>query len=65
MHYMFGMAVAHASEYSMTLIPVDASSYIVEFLATTPIIVWQYGYEFAFIALGMAIGVLGGLFFSQ
>ena len=61
MHYMVGMAVAPASEYSMTLVPVETSSYIVEFLATTPIIVWQYGYEFAFIALGMAIGVLGGL----
>ena len=65
MLFMCGMAVAHASGYIMALTPVDASSYIVDSLATTPIIVWQYGYEFAFIALGIAIGVTGGLLLTM
>ena len=65
MLFMCGMAVAHASGYIMALTPVDASSYIVDSLATTPIIVWQHGYEFAFIAIGIAIGVTGGLLLTM
>jgi hypothetical protein len=65
LHLMCVMVVAHASGYSMALTPVETvSSYMVESLALAPITIWQYGYEFSFIALGIAIGIPGGIFLT-
>ena len=64
MLFMCGLTLVHATGY-MALTAVDTSSNIMGSLVPLPIIFWQYGYELTVIALGVAIGVAGGLVFTK
>jgi hypothetical protein len=59
--FMSRLTAVHAAGYNMTLIPVDSPSYMFGSLVPSPIIFWQYGYEFTFIAIGVVLAVAGGI----
>jgi hypothetical protein len=64
MLFMCDVAVALPAGY-MALTSVDSSSRFIEAVTPPAIMFWQYGYEFAFIAFGIAIGVAGGLLITM